>query len=522
MTKDVSKSKDHPHPSPRKKRKNQKKGGKTGKAFGAEKKAVLGNLYLKCKEIMSSPNSRVYIGSHKLKTTADLFEALSSVAASVGRNAKKKQVAKQDILPPKKKGPAPSSVDEKFEGFYDWVWDKVERAKKGGYLTLDQLRLDLQLEKGLRVSKRLLRRSLRKLGFKYVRRVGHWMSRRHEERIQHRLWDFLEWTVANSEEKMLDGKRHFFWKLPVGFQDETWVNEREFRKFSICAPTVKGGTKVDRRYDNGRDGVGTRVNVLHCIFSHMHDGQPTKPDGSPECLVHWKSSWTGKNHKYKGKFTTSAHVEKFFLENVFMHVSGGAGVVCCDNASTHRAYTEEMEQMSDVELLLLIRERLRTAEKGTFRGGFVKRAFDALVAKTPGGAKNLTEGNLRGFICKHHLKDTKLWKMASDLYNVRLVYIPQYYPECNPIERYWALLKRYYYDTDRALPHKTRLTQALARIPDDYVDKCFRKSLEWCHEEHARMKARRGKLGAVSPADAVGDEELEPTSDSDSESGDEN
>ena len=503
--------------SPRKKRKKQKKGGKQGKPFGSEKQELLGVVFDSLKEILSSSNSKLYRGSRKFKTTAELFESVTGVAASVGRSAKKKQKAKQEILPPKPKGPAPTTVDEKFEGFFDWVVSKVNGAKKGGYVTLDSLRRDLFLEHGIRVSKRLLRRSLRKLGFKYVRREGHWFSRRHEERIQHRLWDFLEWVVGSSEEKVVEGKREFYWKIPVGFQDETWVNERQFRKFSICAPTVKGGGKVDRSYDNGKSGEGTRVNILHCIFSHIP--QPTNPDGTPECLVHWKSTWTGKAHPYSGKFTTSAHVEKFFRDKVFLQLSGGQGVACCDNASTHRAYTEEMEQMCDVQLLQLIRGKISSAKKGSFRAGYVKRAFKALVDKTPGGANGLTEGNLRSFICKHHLKDTKLWQVASDAYDVRLVYIPQYYPECNPIERYWSLLKRYYYDTDRTLPHKTRLSQALARIPDKYVDTCFRKSLEWCHAEHARMRAR--KLAAVPAMEPVEDEELAPTSDSSGESDDE-
>lgn len=467
----------------------------------------MGTVFGRCKTIVGSA-SQLYVGKRKLHTTAELFEFLTGCGASVGRKNQRLHEEKKAVPHPEKKGPKPSNVDERFEGFYDWVVEKIESAKKGGWVTLDSLKRDLSLERSLTVSKRVLRRTLRKLGFRYVRRVGKWFSRRHEERIQRRLWDFLEWAVGNSSK--VGGK--FVWNIPVAFQDETNINDGEFRQFSICAPESKGSGKLDRGFDQQKKGKGVRVNVLHCIFSHID--QPTAADGSPECMEAWKSTWTGKNHKYKGATVTGPHVEQFFQEHVFHRMAGGA--VCLDNAQTHKAYTAEMAEMGEAELCTLIEEKTANGKKGSYRGDFVRKEFEKLIKDAPFGLVGfLTESQLRSFVRRHHLFDTELYAQAT-AYNVaRLIYLPQYYPECNPIERYWALLKRYYYDTDPCLQHKSRLAQALARIPDDYVEKCFHKSLEWVWAKHAEMK----KLRVLGPreGDVVGDEELMSGSEAESD-----
>ena len=495
---------------PRKKRKPQKAGGQQGHEFDQQKGDLLGTVFAGCKTLISS-GSELRVGKRKLRTTAQAFEFLTQCGASVGRKNKKLKEDGKEVQAPKKKGPKPSNVDERFEGFYDWVVEKIESAKKGGFVTLDSLKRDLQADRALTVSKRVLRRTLRKLGFRYVRRVGKWFSRRQEERVQRRLWDFLEWVVENSS-KAPDGKP--VWDIPVAFQDETFIHDGQFREFSICAPEAKGSRKLDRGYDEQKKGKGTRVNVLHCIFSHID--QPTK-DGKPECLEAWKSTWKGKNHKYKGSTVQGTHVAQFFREHVFHRMAGGA--VCLDNASSHKVYTEEMGEMGEAELIELIISKTANAKKGSYRGDHVKKEFDKMVKENPLGELGLEEGPLRSFVRKHLLYDTELYAEATRYNLSRLIYLPQYYPECNPIERYWALLKRRYYDTDPTLPHKTRLAQALAAIPDDYVDKCFRKSLEWCWAKHAEMKKLRVRAAGREGMVSVGDEEL--ASDSEDESGEE-
>ena len=55
---------------------------------------------------------------------------------------------------PKPKGRARVTIEDKFEDFYSWVADKIERAKKGGYITIKTIREDLRKEKDLIIFKK--------------------------------------------------------------------------------------------------------------------------------------------------------------------------------------------------------------------------------------------------------------------------------------------------------------------------------------------------------------------------------
>ena len=41
--------------------------------------------------------------------------------------------------------PTPATAEDQFEDFYEWVAANIEKAKKGSYVTLDSLELDLLL-----------------------------------------------------------------------------------------------------------------------------------------------------------------------------------------------------------------------------------------------------------------------------------------------------------------------------------------------------------------------------------------
>ena len=499
-----------------KKRVAQRVGMRQGKHFkDPESLALLGGLYERLLNVDS-----LTINGKKYTTVGDMFERLSGVSKSVGKTHSGKKA--DEIPPPAKPGPKPTSVDEKFEGFYDWVSEKIEGVKKSGFLTLPMLKVALRLERGLTVSLRLLRRTLRKLGFRYVKRVGKWASRRHEERIQRRLFSFLEWVVAHSSREEIEqeeaeampplaGKRkrkaesdgklyRYVWNLPVGFQDESFVYDAVWRKFSWCG--------MDKTSDLGKKGDGVRVNMIHCLFSHLC---PQPSDGChPKSLVTWKSSWTGKRHEYSGSTVDGDHILKYFSTRVFPELPGG--VVLTDGAGNHKEYTDDMRGMGEEELEEMIQQKCKDASKGSYRWWVWKK----FTEKKQEALFPLEAPQLRKFIRDHVLIDTKLWARAQQ-FSCLLMYLPQYYPECNPIERYWALLKRYYYDTDPKLPHTTRLNEALARIPEDYPSKCIQKSLAWCYAKFAEMKRKKGAGGAeaveVGDAEQLEDIESEPESD---------
>ena len=256
-------------------------------------------------------------------------------------------------------------------------------------------------------------------------------------------------------------------------------------------------------YDQGKRGDGTRVNMLHCLFSHK-DPQPcTNPKKPlhPDALVTWKSTWTGKSHEFAGNFTRSDHILKFFRTRVFGELEGGVAVT--DNAGTHRKLVQQLKELSDVDLRALIVEKCEDVRKDSYRG-WVWSEFEKW--ENDEFPQALLAGPLRKFIRKHHLADTELGMLADSML-VQLVFLPQYHPEANPIERYWALLKRLYYDTDPKQEHGIRLRKALALIPPEFPQRCIQKSLAWCWAKHREMKATKG-AAVVAPVE-VGDLDLQ-------------
>lgn len=483
--------------SPKKKRRAQRKGGKTGSKFSKEYQTLAGNVHTAAKEMMGSKGTVIYVGKKRLRTTAEVVEYLTKVSASTARKA-----GNHGPREPKKKGPAPRDLEQEFVGFYEWVVEQVEGAKKDSFLTVGRLKEKLYEDKGIQVSRKVLRFTLKRLGFKYCKRVGKWTSRRHEERVQRRLFEFLKWVVLVSE-KCPDGK--YRWIPPVAFQDETFMYSAKFREHSICAPVKKGAKRVDRTYDHNSEGDGTRVNCIGCIFSHID--QPKSAGGGMECLQTWKSTWVGKNHRFSGKYVDAEAIEKFYRECVWEYVGEG-GFVVLDNASTHKQYTEEMKLMDENDLETFIEEKLSEAPLGSYRAGYVTKEFEKLEKTAP---------KMRTFIKRHHLMDTKLNEEAKR-FEITLRYLPQYYPECNAIERFWALLKRYYYDSPRSLPHKTRLAQAIEKIPKNYIQDCMQASLVWMHRKYEKMSKLTkfgGKATEVEDDELV--EEMAAGSDSDSD-----
>lgn len=509
----------------KKKRKKQRSGMRQGSHFKSEETlALLGTVY----DAALAIDTITLKNKKKLTTAKAKFEFLTKAGVSVGKRWAGVPLA--DVpRPAGKPGPTPLTVDEKFEGFYDWVSAKIEGVKKGGYLTLQIIKTDLQAERGLAVSIRALRRTMKKFGFRYLKRQGTWESRRQEERIQRRLFAFLEWVLASSSrtevpqaepdahagkgarKRKPEGDGGFYryhWNTAIAFEDESWVYDCVFRAASWCKTSNKGA-------DKQKKGDGVRVNMLYTIFTHLTP-QPMQGNGyHPEALVTWKSTWTGKSHEFAGPTVLSDHILKYFGSRVFPEM-GAQGHVLVDGAGNHKEYVDEMLGMQDFELVRLIKDKCEKAEKGSYRA-WVWKVFQEQEKKV--GALGMEEPQLRTFIRDHYLIDTKLYALAA-LFHCTLKYLPQYHPEANPVERVWALLKRYYYDTDPTLPHTTRLREALMRIPPDYVDKCIQKSLQWCYQKYAEMKKQSkfgGAIVVVGDAEALDDAVDSGDSDSDSD-----
>ena len=109
--------------------------------------------------------------------------------------------------------------------FHDWLVASFDSAKMAGFLTLGNLRQSLMAEQHYTVSKKVLRRTLKSMGYRYQARKQVWLSRRAQPAVQERKKKFLEWVVWNSEQVVdpIDGTAHYKWTIPCGFFDETYI-----------------------------------------------------------------------------------------------------------------------------------------------------------------------------------------------------------------------------------------------------------------------------------------------------------
>ena len=477
-----------PVPTPARVSRTFRTGHRVGKSFLSPEQELLQTVYNNCAKMLKS---------HKKQTQESMFEALTGRPARTVQKQIRKTPKGGKPPAPKRKGPKQLFLDEKFEFFYDWIAEKIENAKKGKFLTLRSIKRALKLEHDVTVSLVVLRRSLKKMGFQYGKREGKWTSRRLEPHIVLRLQDHCKWVVENSERKVReDGKFQYSWVRHVAFQDESWLIERQFRAASW---NKKGDKTLDVE-----GGGGARLNMLHTIFSN-HDPQPMSTKTKrPEALVVYRSTWTSDKHEWAGRTTDAKMVNEYFEKKVFVNLGEG-GVAFADNASTHREYAQKLEEMSETELIGLICDKLNISSnskaekkrlakaKGKY-SNFRWKAANAFM-ELPYEAK---KEDYAKFIREWRLFDTKLYQMAQ-LYEQNMRYLPQYYPESNPIERWWSLFKRYYYDTDPGMDWQKRLDEALSRIPDDYVHKCIHKSLEWCWQKSGWQTSGAARLRGKEP-----------------------
>ena len=100
---------------------------------------------------------------------------------------------------------------------------------------------------------------------------------------------------------------------------------------------------------------------------------------------------------------------------------------------------------------------------------------------------------LSRWIRERNLRELRLVELLK-IYEINVVYTPAYHPECQPIERWWALFKRRWEDADPNLKYDDRVKAAYDAIPVDYAQKCIQSSLAWCWRKYDELA-----LGGVAP-----------------------
>ena len=196
---------------------------------------------------------------------SDIFEAVTDLDRNTLTPIRKEIKDNGNVISDDKKpGPKPRKIEFEFDWFIEWLNDKVSTAKKGGFLTIQNLQRDLHSEAGVQLSRKLLRRTLLRMGFVYCKRAGRWTSRRNSPDALAKLRLFLEFVYENTEwveddPAVPDSPGKWRWKIPLGYEDESFEHESAFRKESWSH-------KTDKTYDFGRCSDRT-ISILDAIFS---------------------------------------------------------------------------------------------------------------------------------------------------------------------------------------------------------------------------------------------------------------
>lgn len=137
---------------------------------------------------------------------------------------------------PKKPGPKPRKLELEYPTMVDYVTSLVEAARFGGYLTKETIKQKLYDEFGLKCSLKLLARTLRRLGFKWQKRKGQYVSKKYSEETLQRLRNYCKWTYDNTAWD--DADKVWYWAggMQVGYSDETFLVSGEFNRQSWTAP----------------------------------------------------------------------------------------------------------------------------------------------------------------------------------------------------------------------------------------------------------------------------------------------
>jgi hypothetical protein len=162
-----------------------------------------------------------------------------------------------------------------------------------------------------------------------------------------------------------------------------------------------------------------------------------------------------------------------------------------DNCSTHKEFLDRIEDMTADDIWAFI------IDKETNEGQKEFQKYDKELEK-----KSKRKREYRAGLCKwvreRNLRDLRLIELCK-IYEIHVQYTPAYHPECQPIERFWALFKRRFEDANPKLGYEARVEAALAAMPEDYADKCVQSSLAWCWKKFGEVV---GEAGVVSVGDS--------------------
>ena len=416
------------------------------------------------------------------------------------------------LLPPgfhKKRGRPQLQLQLMDPSLGQWLADQARQASKGGFLTAKQLIKDYkktapatkqgpvqpgQQRPQFKISEKVFRRALHALHFRYTVRRYKRREARESPRILAHLDRVLKWFKEHTHYVWSDIAGKWVWKFtsPVGFMDESYMQAGEYRS--------RSWTNLDNR-TREQLKKSCRLVLLHTIFSHRNDKLPCK---------YWSSEWKKEHPNYDYFGRCNAETMKDYFQKIFMafdpHPEGVTqpNIVFCDNASMHKRIRNELRGAPE-DIIDWVTDNHDEIDQG------LQNTIEAMHASAPGHSparkdllKTLSDGGVDLF---------ELSVMAK-VFNSRIMWLPPYYSELNPIELLWCEIKRYYRDcTDTTKTWEDRMAQAVGSITPAFIESCFDRSIRWAlrkHDERFPPDAPPAPAPAAAPAAEeldLGDEE---------------
>ena len=446
---------------------------------------------------------------------ATLFKKVTGFSyKTIQRITKEFKENKGQLKEPDQRGRKPRKIEDEIPAFEKWVLAKIKDARTGGFLTLQILQKDGEDHFEAKWPLRQIRLALHRCGLRYCRRRACYVSKRNAPKVQEQLKAHCAWIHDHCKKDEATGRYYLvIWdqgpeglarKMEAVWMDESFLYSHLYRAESWCE-------KKDPTRDSKKRGDGKRLCLVDSVFSLF-------PEGWEGARVSWSS--TNKTargeHKWaKGKYVTAEHMLSYFTDCIFSNMSHD-GVVIMDNAATHKAFKELLNELSEEELVDWISEAAPQA---------LKKDFEDLW-KTAKEANNKRKRRswLMRFVREHRLRTLKLQEAAEVFYQGKppptLKFLPPYHPELNPTEAVWRRTKAEYYRL-RGLPEhrnpdtpwQVLLEEAYKKVDEVYLKAAISNCICWALSKHAEFCREAGEQQAEDRDLEVGDEEASEDSD---------
>ena len=421
----------------------------------------------------------------------------------------------------KKRGRPKLQLQLMDPGLEQWLKEQARQANKGGFLTAKRLidkyqRTETATMQGpvqpgqqrpqFKVSEKVFRRALHALHFRYTVRRYKRLEARESARILAHLDRVLKWFKENTHYVWSDIAGKAVWKFipPVGFMDESYMQAGEYRS--------RSWTNIDTR-TREQLKKSCRLVLLHTIFSHRNDKLPCK---------YWSAEWkkAHSNYDYFGRCNSDTmrdYFQKIFAALLPANPVGDEqpNVVFCDNASMHKRIRDELRGTPE-EIIDWITDNNDEIDQA------LQDTIEAMHASAPGHSPERKD--LLNALQNGGVEIFELNVLAKD-YNTRIMWLPPYYSELNPIELLWCEIKRYYRDcTDTNQSWEVRMKEAVDSITPAFIESCFDRSIRWAlrkyNERFPPAPADAPPAPALAPAPAAA-EELDLGDEEEADEGDE-